>query len=594
MVRSMVDAADDGGEGRRSGGSDPAEGLAQWLSDFARELQAQPDKDQIMQAVVQAAVDKIPGAQCAGITLVSDQGEITTPMKTDDLVARIDALQYETGQGPCLSTAREHLTVRSDDLRTEPRWPNFAAAAAHAGAGSMLCLQLFVRGDSLGALNLLSREPGAFDETSEDVGLLLASHAAIAMVGADREDDLAASQSELEDALASQRQVVKRLHVLDGLKYTVLQTLAHDLRGPISTVLTLAGVLRSGLTSEDGAQPAMAPDEQLRLLDDIERSVHKMKRLSHDLISSDPLLPLEARRTRCDVADLVTGVLEDNAVTRSHPIHTSLDSVMVNVDVPQVERIMDNLLSNAAKHLDAGVAMWVKTESVGAGVLITVEDAGPGVPADLRDEIFEPFRRGNETTQPGLGLGLSLVSRYAQIHGGRAWVEERQGGGASFRVYLPDASTEVSHTSAEAIPGTVTTIRVLICDDDPILSDALAILVSYTPDLEVLAPPVQSGQQAIDAVLRHRPDVVVMDVNLIGPMDGFEATTRIRAISPQTNVVIMSGTTHQESARQRAHEVGASSFLVKTGSSADLINAIHAAAPGHGRRPNRSHLVVAK
>ena len=589
-----ADHAVAGAEGRRSAGGDPAESLAQWLSEFARELQAQPNKDQIMRVVVRAAVEKVPGAQCAGITLVSAEGEVTTPVKTDDLVAQIDALQYETGQGPCLSTAREHLTVRSQDLRTERRWPKFAKAAALAGAESMLCLQLFVKGDSLGALNLLAREPGAFDETSEDIGLLLVSHAAIAMIGADREGDLAASEHELEVALANQRQAVQRLHVLDGLKYTVLQTLAHDLRGPTAAVLTLTGVLRSGLAPQDGSVPTLTPQAQLELLDDIDRSGQKIKRLLHDLISSDPLLPIEARRTRCDVAELITRVLAENAVSRSHPIHTGLDPVVVNVDAAQVERIVDNLLSNAAKHLDAGVAIWVKTEMVGPGVLITVEDAGPGVPAELRERIFEPFRRGLDTTQPGLGLGLSLVSRYAQIHGGRAWVEERAGGGASFQVYLPDTVPDVARTPASAIPAAAAAIRVLICDDDPILNDALATLVGFTPGLEVVGPPVQTGQQAIDAAARLQPDVVVMDVNLIGPMDGFQATAQIRAISPMTSVVIVSGTTNQEGARHDAREAGAAAFLTKTGSNADLISAIKAAGPARGRRPDRSHLSVAQ
>jgi signal transduction histidine kinase/AmiR/NasT family two-component response regulator len=578
-----------GAAGKRSGGSGPAAGLAQWLSEFARELQAQPDKDGIMAAVVRAAVNKVPGAECAGITLVSDQGEITTPGNTDEIVVRIDALQFETGEGPCLSTAREHLTVRADDMSAERRWPKFAAAAAEAGVGSMLCLQLFVRGDSLGALNLLARVPGAFDETSEDVGLLIASHAAIAMIGADREGDLAASEHELETALASQMQVVQRLHVLDGLKYTVLQTLAHDLRGPIAAVLTLTGMLSSGLATDNNTLPALSPQAQLQFLSDIERSAQKIKRLLHDLVSSDPLQPIEARRTRSNVADLIVRVLNDAPIARTHPIHTELEPVTVNVDAAQVERIVDNLLGNAAKHLDAGVAMWVKTESVGAGVLITVEDAGPGVPAHMREEIFEPFRRGAETPQPGLGLGLSLVSRYAQIHDGRAWVEEREGGGASFRVYLPDS--DCRRTATAVPPAATGDVRVLICDDDAILSDALETLVTFTPGLEIVAAAVQTGQQAIDAVIRHQPDVVVMDVDLIGPMNGFEATTRIRDISPTTHVVIMSGTTDQGRARQRSNQAGASTFLPKGGSNAEFVNAIRAAAGReHGHRADRKQL----
>jgi signal transduction histidine kinase len=80
----------------------------------------------------------------------------------------------------------------------------------------------------------------------------------------------------------------------------------------------------------------------------------------------------------------------------------------------------------------------------GDGVLLAVEDAGAGVPAELRDSVFEPFRQGpgTPTHAPGVGIGLTLVARFAELHGGRAWVEERPGGGSSFRVLIPDAPQE--------------------------------------------------------------------------------------------------------------------------------------------------------
>ena len=73
------------------------------------------------------------------------------------------------------------------------------------------------------------------------------------------------------------------------------------------------------------------------------------------------------------------------------------------------------------------------------GVVIVIEDSGAGVPAELRDTIFEPFRQGPDAPQhsPGVGVGLTLVRRFAELHGGRAWVQDRDGGGASFRVFLP-------------------------------------------------------------------------------------------------------------------------------------------------------------
>jgi hypothetical protein len=99
--------------------------------------------------------------------------------------------------------------------------------------------------------------------------------------------------------------------------------------------------------------------------------------------------------------------------------------------------------------------VWVKVDREDANVLIVVEDDGPGVPPEHRDTVFQAFEHGPMTTvhNPGVGVGLSLVAKFAELHGGRAWVEEREGGGASFRVLLPTGDPEVVPTSAAADPG---------------------------------------------------------------------------------------------------------------------------------------------
>lgn len=137
-----------------------------------------------LQGIVRAALVNIPGARHAGITIVDRSGRVSTPAATAELVAHIDQLQDEVGQGPCLDAIREHITVRCDDLNAEARWPDFAARATQLGVRSMLSFQLFVRDRDLGALNLYSSAPASFDEVDEQIGLLLASHAAVAMVGA--------------------------------------------------------------------------------------------------------------------------------------------------------------------------------------------------------------------------------------------------------------------------------------------------------------------------------------------------------------------------------------------------------------------------
>ena len=94
------------------------------------------------------------------------------------------------------------------------------------------------------------------------------------------------------------------------------------------------------------------------------------------------------------------------------------------------------------KHTPPGSRIWIRVEPSDGGALLTVEDDGPGVPPELKAEIFEAFRRGPSTSEhsPGVGVGLSLVARFAELHGGRAWVDDRTGGGASFKVLLGGGS----------------------------------------------------------------------------------------------------------------------------------------------------------
>ena len=114
-------------------------------------------------------------------------------------------------------------------------------------------------------------------------------------------------------------------------------------------------------------------------------------------------------------------------------------SVMAQIDPGKAERIVENLLVNAVKHTPPDTPIWIQVQKRASDVLIVVEDSGPGIPAELREAIFEPFRQGHpEQHSPGSGIGLSVVAKFAELHGGRVWVQDRLGGGASFRVLLPD------------------------------------------------------------------------------------------------------------------------------------------------------------
>jgi two-component system sensor histidine kinase KdpD len=172
-----------------------------------------------------------------------------------------------------------------------------------------------------------------------------------------------------------------------------------------------------------------------------------MDRLLNDLLDLDPLAQPTVRpeRRRVDLNELVRRVVKDASreLLDRHPVHVEACPLVLEVDSPKVERMIANLLANAARHTPPGTPVWVRVQPRERGALLVVEDAGPGVPAHLREAIFEPFRQGPRPAShaPGVGVGLALVRMFAQLHGGNVWVEERQGGGASFRIDLPDPGT---------------------------------------------------------------------------------------------------------------------------------------------------------
>lgn len=168
-------------------GPDP---LAGRLSDVARTLNNADDLDGTLEAIVHAAAQTVPGAEQASISSNLGRSDVRTRASSGALSRATDRAQYETGQGPCLDAVYLQRTVHLPDMQAEHRWPEFASRARTLGVGSMLVVQLFAHGDDMGALNLLSTQVGAFGADSEQVALLLASHAAVAMSGAQRREQL--------------------------------------------------------------------------------------------------------------------------------------------------------------------------------------------------------------------------------------------------------------------------------------------------------------------------------------------------------------------------------------------------------------------
>jgi two-component system, OmpR family, sensor kinase len=252
-------------------------------------------------------------------------------------------------------------------------------------------------------------QPAADDEVAELAGTL------DQMLRA-----LEGSRQEMEALLARQRQFVADA--------------SHELRTPLTSVLANLELLADVLDGDQGETARSAL-----------RSSRRMRRLVADLLL---LARADAKRATphqpTDVATvLVEAAAELGPVSEGHELSVQTGAsgdAVVQGARDELHRLALNLMENAIRHTPPGTHVRAAVDARDGEVLLTVEDDGPGVPDDLREAVFEPFRQAPGSTSghsPGVGVGLTLVRRFAELHGGRAWVEPREGGGASFRVFLP-------------------------------------------------------------------------------------------------------------------------------------------------------------
>jgi PAS domain S-box-containing protein len=251
------------------------------------------------------------------------------------------------------------------------------------------------------------------------------------------------AEQALRESEQREREAAERLRALDEMKNTFLAAVSHELRSPLTSILGLA------LTLE---RSEMADDDRTDLLERLAANARKLDRLLKDLLDIDRLNRgiVEPQYRVTDVGALARRTIESLDPLADRSIMVFADPVVLSVDPAKVERIVENLLMNAARHTAPDRTIWLRVQAEDGGVLICVEDDGPGVPEELREAIFEPFRQGPTASPhaPGTGIGLSLVGRFAELHGGSAWVQDREGGGASFRVFLPAGPVVGSARSA--------------------------------------------------------------------------------------------------------------------------------------------------
>ena len=351
------------------------------------------------------------------------------------------------------------------------------------------------------------------------------------------------------------------LSQMDRRKNEFLATLAHELRNPLAPIRNMLEVLKRG--NRESIGPA---------IDTMQRQLGQLVRLVDDLLDISRITHnrIELRRSRVDVAAAIEQAVEAArplADESGQTIEVALprESIYVNADPVRLTQIVGNLLNNSCKYTHPGGTVSVTAETDGDKAVITVADTGIGIPSANLSTIFEMFTQidgGLERARGGLGIGLTLVKRLVEMHGGT--IEARSGGegkGSQFIVRLPVSMEAGKAPYAAKVPHEpARTYRILVVDDNRDAATSLATLLQMTGHESFTA---FDGPTALEAMERHRPDVALLDIGLPG-VSGYEVCRRARAQPWGSDITFIALTGWgQTEDRRRTQEAGFDSHLVK-------------------------------
>ena len=361
------------------------------------------------------------------------------------------------------------------------------------------------------------------------------------------------------------RQLAADLFEADRRKDEFLATLAHELRNPLAPI-------RNGLQLMKLPGVQLATIEEARSM--MERQLTQMVRLIDDLMDVSRISrgKLELRKERVPLATVLNSAVETSRpligqMGHELTIKLTKEPLIVDGDVTRLAQVFLNLLNNAAKYSDRGGHIQLDVKRQGGEAVVTVTDTGIGIAADQLPRIFEMFtqvERSLEKSQGGLGIGLTLVKRLVEMHGGNIEAKsEGPGMGSEFVVRLP-LVIEASRPQASGVEGepaaTMSSLRILIIDDNRDGADSLSEMLKIMGNDTRTA---YDGQQGVYIAGEYRPDVILLDIGL-PKLNGYEACRLIREQPWGKGAVLIAVTGWgQDEDRRRSHEAGFDHHMVK-------------------------------
>ncbi|MEO8038560.1 MAG: ATP-binding protein [Betaproteobacteria bacterium] len=350
-----------------------------------------------------------------------------------------------------------------------------------------------------------------------------------------------------------------QLQSADRQKDEFLAMLAHELRNPLAPIRNASEILSR-------AGPADTHEAAIAI---VQRQVANLTRLVDDLLDISRITQgrIELRRRPVLLAEVIAQaveIVEPLIRERQHRVsNTSHKTLRVNGDPARLVQCVANILTNAAKYTDQNGEIRLESSHEGTDAVLSITDNGIGIPQDLLPQVFDLFVQGDRTldrAQGGLGIGLSVVKRLVEMHGGRVSVASSGAGtGSTFEIRLPLIEASDAPSIAPAAPAFASR-RILVVDDNQDAADSLAMILAMEGH-EV--DTVYTPQDALARVPTFQPDVALLDIGLPG-MSGYELARRLRALPEAAKIRLIALTGYgQAEDREHSRAAGFDGHIVK-------------------------------
>jgi PAS domain S-box-containing protein len=502
-------------------------GASKMARDITRERQAEAERNRLI-TLIENSKDFVGICDLDGVPIfVNREGLSMVGLESLDAARRVTTWDFFFPEDQ--ARIRDELfpaALQKGHAEIEIRFRDFKTGAARWMAYKVVAL-----GDEAG-------KPVAIGTVSQDI-----TH-----------------RKQLENNL---RKLATELSEADKRKDEFLATLAHELRGPLAP---LASVLE--LWKRTSSAPQLR-----RARETMERQLGQMVRLVDDLLDLNRITRnrLELRKQRVDLATVIAHAVEASRPlidTRGQKLVVTLPEKPCELyaDPARLAQVFANLLNNSSKYTDSGGQILLSARWEGDAVVVSVRDTGIGIPPDKLDGVFEMFAQVDgalERSQGGLGIGLTIVKRLVDMHGGS--VEAHSAGvgkGSEFVVRLPvtPSTLPASVATPRAEPSPAPSRKVLVVDDNVDSAESLGTLLRLSGHRALLA---HDGVGAIEVAERHRPDVVLLDIGL-PQMNGYEVCRRLRELPGGKDLVVIAVTGWGQGDEPRKwHEAGFDAHLVK-------------------------------